>query len=326
MLNLLFYPRKVAKLLRYARAARNNELLTVIVYITERCNSRCKTCGIWRKKNPKDLPLELFGKILDGIGMETTVCVVGGEPLLHPDIDGILEALSQKGCPFEVVTNGLMPERVVGLTERYGIPRVSVSCDGVGETYRRVRGVGSYGNIVRLAERLAPITHLALVYVVSPWNTREDLLAVKGLCDRLGAELCVEVYDEIEYFGTTVPRMKRIYDVDGMQPFPKSMVLRLYERWASGKLPLSCHSIYWTCAVLPDGIVYVCGRRMVPLGDLREQTLAEIWKSERTAQLHAQCSSCNGCWAGFYRNVDVALGVMRNPSLLFRGDKRGSNE
>jgi MoaA/NifB/PqqE/SkfB family radical SAM enzyme len=193
---------KAFDLLRYARAVRERRLLRVAIYVTERCNSRCRTCGVWRKKDPQDMPMEVFRGVLDSVGGKVRFTITGGEPLLHPQIEDIFGELKRNGCSYDLTTNGILSERLVELTKRYGIPDVQVSCDGTRDIYKRIRGVDNYENIAWLLGELSPITRVNVNYVVSPWNSRGELLAVKKLCDRLGAGLLVSVYGEFEYWGT----------------------------------------------------------------------------------------------------------------------------
>jgi len=304
------YFKKAVELGKYMKAIRNRELLRVAVYITERCNSRCRICGVWRKKNPQDIEMAVFRRVLDGAGRSTHLAVLGGEPLLHPNIEKMLWMLRHRGCSYNLETNGVLAEKLVELTKKYEIPEVQLSCDGGKEAYRKIRGIDNFDNIVRLVENLSPITRVRVNYVICPWNTRGDLLEVKALCDKHSVDLSVEVYDMFEYLGTPRINTDGIYEADDTQPFPRSLLLRLYGKWKQGDLFLPCHSVKWSCVVVPDGEVYLCTHKMVSLGNLKERTLAMIWRSGRTRELQDKYTDCNGCWSGCYRNLDVGMAVL----------------
>jgi MoaA/NifB/PqqE/SkfB family radical SAM enzyme len=308
---------KAFDLLRYARAVRERRLLRVAIYVTERCNSRCRTCGVWRKKDPQDMPMEVFRGVLDSVGGKVRFTITGGEPLLHPQIEDIFGELKRNGCSYDLTTNGILSERLVELTKRYGIPDVQVSCDGTRDIYKRIRGVDNYENIAWLLGELSPITRVNVNYVVSPWNSRGELLAVKKLCDRLGAGLLVSVYGEFEYWGTGKAEMREIYRADDLESFPRSQVLRLYGKWARGELHLPCHNVRISCDVVPDGTVYVCSHRMGVLGNVRERMLEQVWQSDTAKRVQAEYGRCNGCWATCYRNLDVALALL-NPGTAVK--------
>lgn len=301
---------RAVELGKYVKAIKKRELLRVAVYITERCNSRCRICGVWKRKDPQDMPMGIFRRVLDGAGQRTHLAILGGEPLLHPNIEKMLRMLKSRGCDYNLETNGILAERLFELTKRYKIPEIQLSCDGRKDTYRKIRGVDSYDNIAWLIERLPQITKVRVNYVICPWNTREDLLAVKELCDEFGVELDVEVYDVFEYLDTPKIETDGIYKADDVQPFPRSLLLRLYDKWSKGSLRLPCYSVKWSCVVVPDGEVYLCTHKMVSLGNLREGTLAAIWQSDKARALQNKYMECNDCWSGCYRNVDIALAVI----------------
>jgi MoaA/NifB/PqqE/SkfB family radical SAM enzyme len=296
---------KALELPKYMKAIRNRELLRMPVYITERCNSRCKTCRIWAKKDPKDMPIWMLERVLDN---EAFIVLQGGEPIIHPDIGTILGLLRKRGVGYQLFSNGILAEKLVGLVEEYGVPNVALSCDGGREAYKRARGVDNFGNIVRLLGELAGRTNLELSFIVSPWNTRGDLLEVARLAKQFGAVFHVDVYDEISYFGTTAPRLREIYRADDAVSFPNSKCLKLYNRWLKGDIELPCYSVKFSCFITTDGTVYSCGRKLVPLGSLRRRNLREIWDSPKTAEIQDGLSrNCNGCFATCYRNIDVAF-------------------
>ena len=129
----------------------------------------------------------------------------------------------------------------------------------------------------------------------------------------------VDVYDEIEYFGATKPRMREIYKADDTQSFPKSKCLRLYNGWLRGDVRLPCYSVKFSCFVATDGTVYPCGRNLIPLGSLRRHSLMEIWDSPKTVETQGELAeTCNRCWATCYRSVDMALASLFPDFILGR--------
>ena len=68
-----------------------HNLMWISMFITERCNSKCRTCGIWKKKNPVDISLKLIGDIINDTTKKTNINITGGEAILHPKIDEILQ-------------------------------------------------------------------------------------------------------------------------------------------------------------------------------------------------------------------------------------------
>lgn len=82
------------------------------------CNFRCPICH-----NPelalskgRDLPSYTVEYLLEWVshreGWIDGVCVTGGEPLLFPEIDGVLRCFKDAGLDVKLDTNGSFPERL----------------------------------------------------------------------------------------------------------------------------------------------------------------------------------------------------------------------
>jgi SynChlorMet cassette radical SAM/SPASM protein ScmF len=134
---------------------RTYPLNQIYFYLTEGCNLRCRHCWIAPKYQSEENPypaldLDLFESIIEQakpMGL-TGVKLTGGEPLLHPEIEEILEYIRTQDLRLVVETNGVLctPE----LAEKMAAckdPFVSVSLDGAeAETHEWVRGVGGCFN------------------------------------------------------------------------------------------------------------------------------------------------------------------------------------
>ena len=116
-----------------------------ILYVTDRCNSRCITCDYWQF-GQTNLPVAVAGRLapeLRALGTQV-VLLSGGEPLLHPHWDEVAEALHQAGLRLWLLTAGLsLARHAVRVSEL--CERVTVSLDGATpETYRAIRGVDGF--------------------------------------------------------------------------------------------------------------------------------------------------------------------------------------
>ena len=126
-------------------------LNTIYFYLTEGCNLKCRHCwiappfeGAKEKKYPF-LDFELFKDIIQQgkkLGL-SGVKLTGGEPLIHPDINRILDHIYDEGLNLTVETNGVectpeIAEKILKCKRAF----VSVSVDGPdAESHEWVRGV-----------------------------------------------------------------------------------------------------------------------------------------------------------------------------------------
>lgn len=82
------------------------------IMVTNRCNRRCPFCFDENRKFGKDISKENFIKILDKAKENNIkeVCLLGGEPLLHPDIVWLCKTCHEYGLKTVITTNYVNPE------------------------------------------------------------------------------------------------------------------------------------------------------------------------------------------------------------------------
>jgi MoaA/NifB/PqqE/SkfB family radical SAM enzyme len=118
---------------------------SIILLLTERCNSRCTHCDIWKDCGKEETPaLEEWKKVLDDLRHwlgPAQVTLSGGEALLRRDTTEILRHGSNIGLMMELLSHGYWPDarrmEQVALAKPW---RVTISVDGVGEAHNIVRG------------------------------------------------------------------------------------------------------------------------------------------------------------------------------------------
>ncbi|UCC20826.1 MAG: radical SAM protein [Promethearchaeota archaeon] len=93
---------------------------SVHLYITNECNLDCEKCYYRKSSDPKkELSLEQIRMLLEEWKRYklTSIAIGGGEPLLHPDINEIIQLAKDMGFFIAVTTNGtvlrpIKPNRV----------------------------------------------------------------------------------------------------------------------------------------------------------------------------------------------------------------------
>src|SRR5947199_977222 len=98
-----------------------------------RCNLSCAYCNEYdnfSKPVPLDTMLgrlELLGKLKTGV-----ITLSGGEPLLHPDLDEVIQGIRRNATLAGLITNGylLTAERIQRLNEA-GLDYLQISIDNV---------------------------------------------------------------------------------------------------------------------------------------------------------------------------------------------------
>ena len=122
----------MARLIASGIASRHRPILAQVIP-TRRCNLSCSYCNEYDKVSPP-VPTDVMLARIDRLGELGTLSVdlSGGEPMLHPDLDAIIERIRARGMVAGLLTNGylLTPARIERLNSA-GLDRLQISIDNV---------------------------------------------------------------------------------------------------------------------------------------------------------------------------------------------------
>src|SRR6516164_2598890 len=121
-----------AKMVARALASTDHPLLAHIIPM-RRCNLACTYCNEFDDFS-KPVPLEQMYRRIDKLGALGTsvVTISGGEPLMHPELDGIIRRIRANNMVAGLITNGylLVAERIQRLN-RAGLEWLQISIDNL---------------------------------------------------------------------------------------------------------------------------------------------------------------------------------------------------
>ncbi len=171
---------------------RGSSPLYLVLFVTDRCNARCKHClladGVHNPDKSSELTLEEIEKL--SVQMEPLLFLLptGGEPFLRNDLGDII-ALFHKNTRVRNVgipTNGFFTERIIETVHSIleTCPDldlgIDVSIDGIGEKHDEIRGVpGLFDKAVatyrelRKLESLYPKFNVNIETTVSSYNDKD---------------------------------------------------------------------------------------------------------------------------------------------------------
>jgi MoaA/NifB/PqqE/SkfB family radical SAM enzyme len=115
-----------------AMKSRRHPIVAHIVPI-RRCNLSCTYCNEFDDFSKPVPTAEMLRRVDRLAELGTTVITIsGGEPLLHPDLDAIIQHIRTRGSIATLITNGylLTPERIQRLN-RAGLDHLQISIDNV---------------------------------------------------------------------------------------------------------------------------------------------------------------------------------------------------
>ena len=294
----------------------HKELTSLMIYSTTSCQSRCKHCSIW-KKPTENLNLIDIIRIMNSkcVTKSTIVGLEGGEFILHPEADNILEWFDTNHPNYTLLSNCLATNKVISAVKNHHPKHLYISLDGNRETYRYMRGRDGYDKVIKVIEACKDIVPISLMFCLSPWNSFEDMRHVIDCAKQYNIDVRIGIYSTMSFFDTTKDLMES-NDADFISQIPSSIhqtyenfdFVALYDEWKNNRLKLRCHSIFSELVIHSNGDVPLCQNLDVILGNIHENTLDEIFNSRNTCKIQCQYSKeCNQCWINYHRKYDIIL-------------------
>lgn len=169
-LTLLDYPGKVA-----------------CTVFTAGCNFRCPFCHnaslVTHIQDGREITQEeVFAFLKKRRGILDGVCVTGGEPLLHKDIEELLREIKELGFSVKLDTNGSFPDRLKGLVEEGLVDYIAMDIKNAKENYGRTIGIEDYdvSDVARSVQYLLEgnVPYELRTTVVREFHQRADLEAI----------------------------------------------------------------------------------------------------------------------------------------------------
>lgn len=153
------------------------------LYITNMCNSRCKTCTIWQNRQREELSVEQIRDIVLA-DKDADFVIGGGEAILHGHIHEVLEMLFKEGINYTLLSNAIQLHRLCSVVSRFHVPSVTVSCDGI--NHDSIRGCDRNLHNIQTFVRWAKYqgVNFKLSYTYSAYNEKhfaEDMEFFKSL-------------------------------------------------------------------------------------------------------------------------------------------------
>jgi len=321
--------------------------------VTDRCNSHCTHCAIWRRKSTDNhlTVYEIEQTLRDPLFRDLKWLIVsGGEPILREDIEEIL--ISQyKIFPNIMVhlsTNGILAERVLQVVKRLLQKNIhvgiGVSLDAIGEKHDLIRGTpGNFQKtnwllleLVKLRDQPYPLD-ISIGFVLSKL-TLESFDKVRDYAEKLKIPLTVQWFNESSFYGNIGSSLVNLSDVSQqvemrriIKSLPYSILNEKWLDWLKGK------SIRFPCLAMYKFIVLKCNGDIVPclnvwdvkVGNVRERPPSEIWVSEDAKKARRIVKDCQGClnsWGFGYSRAACGYPELffkiRHPKLIIERIKR----
>jgi MoaA/NifB/PqqE/SkfB family radical SAM enzyme len=169
---------------------------SIVASVSFRCNSKCRTCGVWRMPSD-DMSADEWHQVFAHLGHAPFyLTFTGGEPFLRADLHEIVIGGAERCQPgvITIPTNGLLTRRIVTQVDQicaaavHSQVGINLSLDGIGQEHDDIRQVpGNWERAMQTWQGLKelqsqhPNLVLSVHTVVSKYNAHRIRAIVEGL-------------------------------------------------------------------------------------------------------------------------------------------------
>ncbi|MGC8927836.1 MAG: radical SAM protein [Myxococcota bacterium] len=299
------------------KARKTDTLLSLHFDITYRCPLRCIHCYIDHRRM-QELSLNEIDRILHNARTLNVLFVTysGGEVFLRKDFEKILRITKRLGFSIKIITSGyLIKEREVEILRENDVLNVGVSLysldPSIHDSITQVRGSFEktmnaiellYRNNINIIIKTSIMRGNYSNYIdILKWTKKfngkiiaqYDMVITPTMSKRGGVRELNIPFEEKKRLFKEIGRIEKIKEVkiDEMES----------ERQASiNKDAVTCYAGITGLYIAPDGKLFPCVEWNELLGDLRRESLIDIWRnSEKLRWIkslritdYKQCFSC----------------------------------
>jgi MoaA/NifB/PqqE/SkfB family radical SAM enzyme len=275
------------KVLKYdEKFARGESIATIQIQYSWDCIFRCEHCSaetFRRKPEQRHLTVKDVKSLCDqadslGLGH---LYISGGEPLILPELDDLIEAIDPKRFYIEILTNGwVLDKDMAKHLAKIGVDKLQISLDSLNpqEHDKWRRQPGAFNQAMKAIDNsLKEGIYVQLATVV----THESIYS-KGVHDLLehfhdeDVDICfipaapVGEFEERWDLCLTAKDMEYMYNLRAKYP-------RItYHRLPAYGLDIGCLAVKRVISITPDGEVMPCLWIYASLGNILDTSLKEI--------------------------------------------------
>ena len=326
------------KLLGEGLQGEPNTPLIVSFAVTRACNLRCLHCHVSAKEAmPDELTVKESMHAIDEMKALGTEALIfsGGEPLLRKDfVTTLAQYCDDRGIITAMLSNGLLINHKVALELKdAGIKAIGIPIDSINaDTHDKLRNVpGTFNKAVAAIQACLDMDLELIVTTMALKDTYDEMPRRIEFLESLGVDE-VAVYDLvpvgrgkdmmdqamtqeqrvslIRYLQAKQEESEMVFTMSGGIPLypeiameihkahdskPKDLLLK--EFWIHNSV--GCHAGILYFSLRPNGDVYPCTFLPVKAGNIREQTLTDIWRNSiilntlrHRQTLKGKCGAC----------------------------------
>jgi len=315
--------------------ANGHGLYSAVWNVTSKCNFTCKHCYV-PPPDHRDLSFDEAKDILNQLaelGAEE-LHLSGGEPLARDDLFDIIREATDIGFHVDTITNGWYVNKENARKFREsGAAHVSVSTDGIGKTHDDFRNKPK--SFERCVEAIKILRGEGVEVYISPTVSKlnfGELPDLFSLAESLDANFSTKVLVPIgeakilDKYTLSPDEQKKFYEfifakkadnhmdiVTTCSPYSVLFTKKQAPK-DDGRIHGGCTGGIDLLCIAADGRIMPCSRLQMPLGNVRNDKLMDVWYSSEILatlrdrdNLKGKCRSCAyKNWCGGCRAMALA--------------------
>lgn len=296
--------------------------ITLEIFPTNKCNTNCSFCAFSKFKNKEELPFEIFNNLIDEIiklHIKSVSFAGGGEPLIYPHINKIIEKLINNNIDVGIITNGLyMPDKLVNVIKDCSWIRFSLLSSNR-KDFTRLTGTSpeNFEKICNNIKKITKVSKNTKLYVSASYMSvaNDDSLDKIYSFIKLASELDLDqifIKKLVKYIGET-PNTAEFYnkhkkDIDELSK-EYGIVTNINKLISSETSKYKSRMIFENCDIIDNnilGLIDACGNyypcmyqyanKGISYGNLHNISLIECLKNkDHLFNRIIESSSCDFC-------------------------------
>ncbi len=284
-------------------------------HVTQSCDLHCKHCYDRSQRSPLTLEqglsiLEDFHRFCLEKNVQGQISLSGGNPLFYPHFDELYRAAAERGFGTAILGNPTSRERLKRIQAIQEPSFFQVSLEGLEEHNDWIRGKGHFK---RTMDFLRILRSLPIYSMVMLTLTKDNLNQVIPLANLLqgkadsfffnrlsqvgeGAKLQVPGREEYIAFlesyleaASTNPVMGLKDNLTNIFHYQKGIPV------FGGCTGYGCGAAFNFLTLLPDGEIHACRKLPSRIGNVKENSLLEIYDSEAARRYREGTDACVSC-------------------------------
>ena len=290
-------------------------IFTLQWHITQACDLHCRHCydrsdKVLLEPSKALAVLDDFYRFCRARNVRGQVSFTGGNPFLHPNFPDLYRSASERGFSLAILGNPAPRRLIETLMEIEHPVFYQVSLEGLRMHNDWIRGPGHFDRVLGFLDVLRDLgIHSMVMLTLTGENmdqvlpladllrTKTDLFTFSRL-SRVGEGANLQLPSRQEY----IEFLKSYTNAAAENPviaFKDNLInIVLYQKGRElfgGCTGYGCGAAFNFITVLPDGEVHACRKFPSPIGNLIENSLAEIYVSGQARSYRAGCNACRSC-------------------------------